>query len=69
MSPKKFARAIPNFDDVITKNSENDDVITKNSENDDVITKNSENDDVIARKWSILVIGAFGAGKCFRADS
>ena len=59
MSPKKFARAIPNFDDVITKNSEND----------DVITKNSENDDVIARKWSILVIGAEGAGKFFRADS
>jgi hypothetical protein len=29
MSPKKIARAIPNFDDVITKNSENGDVIAK----------------------------------------
>ena len=69
MSPKKIARAIPNFDDVITKNSENGDVIAKNSENGDVMTKNSENDDVIARKWSFLVLRRRRRRKNFQADS
>ena len=66
---QKKLRAIPNFDDVITKNSENGDVIAKNSENGDVMTKNSENDDVIARKWSFLVLRRRRHRKIFRADS
>ena len=66
---QKKSRAIPNFDDVITKNSENGDVIAKNSENADVMAKNSENGDVIARKWSFWSSGAEGAGNVFRAKS